>query len=232
MRELAAQQARLRVIKGSPLPAGWLGKHWACHQLAQAARGDLWPFTDADTHHHPSTLREAVAALLTEKADLVSAIPRQELGSWGERLIVPILPWSVFSFFPLWLAERWPWPPLVMAVGQFMLFRREAYERSGGHAAVRANVVDDIALAQHVVARGGRWRLLDAGTRVSCRIYRGFSGAYQGFGKSLFAAFGYNAPVLTAIRLWLGMVFLAPPVLLLTTRAPVLPITAVGLALA
>jgi chlorobactene glucosyltransferase len=236
LRELAAQDNRLHVLQGRPLPDGWLGKHWACHQLAQSAQGALWLFTDADTVQHPRALRDAVAALQTENADLITALPRQEMRSWGERWIVSILPWSIFCFYPLALAERLRWPPLVMAVGQFMLFRREAYQRIGGHEAVRTHVADDIALAQRLVARGGRWRLLDATERVSCRMYRNFEQAYQGFSKNMFAAFGYNAAAFVAIWFWLGLVFLAPPLLLALwplrmIASPALPLTAIGMAL-
>jgi chlorobactene glucosyltransferase len=211
--EIAARDTRLRVLAGRPLPSGWLGKHWACHQLAQLANGEVWLLTDADTVHHPGALQQAVAALLAERADLITGVPRQAVRSWGERLIVPILPWSLFCFFPLALAERWPWPPLVTALGQFMLFRRAAYERIGGHAAVRNHAADDVALARRLAAHGGRWRLVDAGEVVSCRMYRSFRQAFMGFSKSLFAAFGYNPVVFTAIWVWLGLVFLLPPVL-------------------
>lgn len=231
LRGLASDHPRLRLIDGLPLPAGWLGKHWACHQLAQSASTDLWLFTDADTLHQPRALRQAVAALQAHNADLVSAIPHQVLGTWGERLIVPLMSWSLFSFFPIQLAQRWPWPPLVMAVGQFMLFRREAYWRVGGHAAVRCNTADDIALARRLVRFGGRWRLLDAGFQVSCRMYRSFRGAYWGFSKSLFAAFGDQAAVLLSIWLWLGIVFMAPLVVLAAGGPPLLPALAIALTL-
>jgi chlorobactene glucosyltransferase len=181
-------------------------------------------------------LQEAVAALQTENADLVTALPRQAMHSWGERLIVSILPWSIFCFYPLAIAERLRWPPLVMAVGQFMLFRREPYKRIGGHEAVRAHVADDIALAQRLVAQGGRWRLLDATGRVTCRMYRSFEQAYQGFSKNLFAAFGYNASLFIAIWFWLALVFLAPLLLLAlwplgVLASPALPLASIGLAM-
>jgi chlorobactene glucosyltransferase len=214
VRGLAAGDARLRLLSGRPLPAGWLGKHWACHQLAEAAAGALWLFTDADTIHHPPSLRAAVAALHALDADLVTALPRQVMRSWGERLIVSLLPWSLFCFYPLALAQRVRWPALVMGIGQFMLFRREAYERIGGHAAVRTHVADDIALAQRLVTHGGRWRLLDGTAHVTCRMYSGFAPAFQGFSKNLYAAFGYAAPAFLAIWSWLGLVFLAPFILL------------------
>jgi chlorobactene glucosyltransferase len=157
-------------------------------------------------------LRDAVGALRAADADLVTALPRQAMFSWGERLTVPLLPWSLFTFFPIALAQRLRWPPLALAVGQFMLFRRSAYQRLGGHAAVRAQVADDIALARRLVVAGGRWRLLDASRRVTCRMYSGFGPAFQGFSKNLFSAFGRSPLPYTLIWLWLGLVFLAPPV--------------------
>jgi chlorobactene glucosyltransferase len=128
------------------------------------------------------------------------------------------------------LAERLRWPLLVMAIGQFMIFRRETYLRVGGHESVRTHAADDIALAQQLVARGGRWLMLDATNRVTCRMYHNFGQAFQGFSKNLYAAFGYNALAFLTIWAWLGFVFLAPPLLLLFAP-PVLPLTAIVLAM-
>jgi chlorobactene glucosyltransferase len=99
---------------------------------------------------------------------------------------------------------------LTMAVGQYMLFRREAYARVGGHAAVRAQVADDIALARALTAQGGRCRLVDAAGLVRCRMYHSFAEARGGFSKNRFAAFDYNAAALVAVWLWLALAFTAP----------------------
>ena len=74
---LAQSDNRLRLLKGVSLPEDWLGKHWACHQLSQAAKGELILFTDADTHSTPDMLRASVSALLAEQADLLTAFPRR-----------------------------------------------------------------------------------------------------------------------------------------------------------
>lgn len=233
---LAAEDDRLQVLEGQSLSPDWLGKHWACHQLAQAANGELLLFTDADTRHHPHTLRDAVAALLSEEADLVSAFPQQEVGSWAERLIVPLLPWAIFCFLPLGLAYRVRTPVLSATVGYFMLFRRQAYEKIGGHAAVRQHAVDDLALGRRVKTHGLRWRLVDGGGRIRCRMYHGFREVYAGFTKNLFAAFEYKVLIFAFIWLWVGMVFLEPLIVLalgltggpLTERS--LPLAAIAVA--
>jgi hypothetical protein len=91
-----------------------------------------------------------------------------------------------------------------------MLFRRAAYDQIGGHASVRQTAIDDIALGRRIKAHGLRWRLLDAGDRVRCRMYHGFREACEGFCKNLFPAFGGNIPLFAFVWLWLLLVFLEP----------------------
>ncbi len=211
---LAAEDPRLRVLKGAPLPEGWLGKHWACHQLAQAADGDLLLFTDADTRHRPETLRAAVAELLDRRADLLTAFVRQEVVTWGERLIVSSAFWCLFTFLPIALAHRVRWPWLSLTNGQLMLFRRAAYEAVGGHTAVRTHPVDDIALGQRVKRAGLRWRIVDAGEFISCRMYPGFRAAVEGFTKNLFAVFDFRLAEYLFVWTWMGLVTWEPLVAL------------------
>jgi chlorobactene glucosyltransferase len=228
---LVAGHDRLHVLRGKPLPPGWLGKQWACRQLAQAADGELLLFTDADTRHQPQALRAAVAALQAEQADFLSAWPRQETVSWAEKLIIPVISWSLFCILPLSLAYRLRHPALSAAIGQFMLFRREAYQRIGGHAAVRGHGVEDLALARRVKAGGLRWRLVDGGRHVRCRMYTNFSQAYAGLSKNLFAAFDYKALPFVFAWFWLGVVFVEPPLLLAFSLAGA-PLPGMSLSLA
>ncbi len=100
-----------------------MGKNWACSRLAQQAGGELFFFTDADTFHRPQTLRAMVTALMGEQADLLTGFPRQEMHTWGERLLVPFFSWAFYCFYPLALAYRMRMPALTVAVGQRMLFR-------------------------------------------------------------------------------------------------------------
>lgn len=228
---LAAEDVRLRVLQGQPLPDGWLGKHWACHQLAQAASGELLLFTDADTRHHPHTLQGAVAALIAEEADLLTLFPREEVVTWAERLTVPIFQWSFFSLMPIALAHRLPTPALSATIGQFLLFRRPAYEAIGGHATVREDAVDDMALGRRIKAHGFRWRLLDGTRHVHCRMYHGFPEVWEGFSKNLFAVFGYRILPFLFVWTWTWLVFWEPLVVLALKLAGVrLPQLSAGLA--
>jgi chlorobactene glucosyltransferase len=220
-----AGDERLRVMAGNPLPAGWLGKNWSCHQLSQAATGELLLFTDADTRHHPSMLRDAVTACLEGRFDFLSAIPRQELHTWAERLVLPILPWSLHTFFPVGLARRLRLRALATAAGQLMLFRKEAYALIGGHQGIRGSVLDDVSLAQQVLKAGLPWSLMDGKARISVRMYRSSKDVWDGLSKNLFAVFGCNLPWFCFVWAWLFWVTWEPPLVLVlrATRALSIP---------
>jgi chlorobactene glucosyltransferase len=239
LERIAHVEMRLRVLPGQPIPPGWLGKNWACAQLAAQAVGDLLLFTDADTFHKPQALRACVTALQGEHADLLTGFPRQVMHTWGERFIVPFFGWVFYCFMPLWLAYRLKAPALSIAVGQMLLFRRTAYDAIGGHAAVRASVAEDLDLARRIKACGYRWRVLDATRLISCRMYGSGREAYGGLCKNLFAAFGFRVLPYLFAWLWLAMMFLEPPLLLgahalgLAPQAQAVPILlCMGLSLA
>ena len=232
LEQIAGSQPRLKVLLGSSPPAGWSGKNWACAQLAGQAQGELLFFTDADTVHQPRALRAFVTALVGERADLLSGFPLQEMHTWGERLLVPFFSWACLCFIPLRLAYRLRLPALCSAVGQMMLFRREAYEAVGGHESVRTSVVDDLALARRVKASGLRWRAVSAIDLVSCRMYHGSGEALDGFGKNLFAAFDFRLLAFLSAYGWLAVVFWEPLVasgLHLAGRAPQARLDELGL---
>jgi chlorobactene glucosyltransferase len=211
---LAMEDQRLQIYQGKVLPSGWLGKHWACHQLAEKASGELLLFTDADTRHRPLTLQLTVVAMVAARADLLSAIPHEEVVTWAERLVVPLIPWSIVSFVPLTLAYRLHFPMLSAALGQYMLFRRQAYEQIGGYQAIRHHVVDDLALVRRIKRHGLRWRLVDAGQQISCRMYRNYKEVFQGLSKNLFATFEYRALPFIFVWLFLAFVFWTPLLIL------------------
>lgn len=212
---LAAEDGRVRLLRGKPPPDGWLGKPWACAQLAEATSSELMLFTDADTTHSRGSLRSVVAARAAEDADLLTALPHVRTVTWGEAIVLPAIPWSTVTMLPLPLAYRLPWPWLSATNGQYMLFRREGYVRSGGHAGVRDEVVEDLVLGQHVKAAGLRWRLVDGSDIVSTRMYQSLTEVFAGLGKNLFGVFGYG--LLRYIVSWplFVLVFLSPTVVLL-----------------
>lgn len=207
---LAAGHPRLQVFGGRPLEPGWLGKNWACAQLAARADSDLLFFTDADTHHHPHTLRAFVTAMEAEKADLMGGFPRQEVGTLGEKFIVPFFSWVIYCFTPLALGYFLKIPALSTAVGQALLFRRSAYDGIGGHRTVRTAIVEDLELARQIKAHGYTWRMMRITDLVSCRMYRGGSEAGAALSRNLFAAFDFRVVPYVFAWAWLLVMFLKP----------------------
>jgi chlorobactene glucosyltransferase len=176
----------LRVVAGAPVPEGWLGKPWACWQGYLAAHGELLLFTDADTRHDAGLLARAVTALETERADLVSVLPRQLMRTFWERVIMPqvmVVLWLRYRNLGRIVRARRPRD--VVANGQYMLFRREAYEAVGGHEAVRGEVVEDLALAQRLAASGRTVFLAGAEELMEARMYRNLAEIVEGWSKNL-----------------------------------------------
>jgi chlorobactene glucosyltransferase len=212
--ETAKGDPRLKILAGSPPPEGVLGKNWACVQLAGAARGDLLFFTDADTWHAPQSLRAIVTTLSGEQAHLLTGFPRQELHTWMERLLVPFFSWAVLCFNPLWLAYHLRLPALSSAVGQVMVFRREAFQAIGGYESVESSIVEDLELAKRIKAAGLRWRMVNLTDLVTCRMYGEREAAPNGFAKNYFAAFGFRLLPYLFVFAWLAVMFWEPLVIL------------------
>lgn len=171
-------------------PAGWLGKPYACHRLAAAARGDVLVFVDADVRLHPDAVAAAVTDLVNSGSDLLSAWPRQLSATHLAAMVQPLQQWSWLTTLPLARAAASPRASLAAANGQFLLVTRHGYDRCGGHGAVAGEVLEDIGLARAVKRAGGRADLVDAAAVAQCRMYATDGELVAGYTKSLWRAFG------------------------------------------
>ena len=214
-------RGRARLVRGAELPAGWFGKQWALVQGYRAARGALLLFMDADTWQHAELLPRAVRALEVERVDLLSALSRQEMVSFWERLVQP----HVFFALAARVGDlrrvnrtRVEWD--AVASGQFILTTRAAYETVGTHEAVRNSVVDDMALAQTFTRHHLDIFLTHAEEYMSTRMYRSLAGILEGWTKNLATGVPLAFPPILLLRrlapylMWLpAFVWIAPPVL-------------------
>lgn len=194
-RRLAGSDARVRVLAGAPLPPGWSGKNWACHQLAAAARGDVLLFTDADVAWEDGAVAASIREMQRQRADVFSVFPHQRTGSLGERVLVPLIDDVLLSFLPFPLL-RLPLPAASTANGQAIAVTRSAYDDLGGHAAMRDEIVEDVRFARHARSEGKRLGLALGGSMVRARMYRGYREAVRGFAKSMPAAHGGSRALL------------------------------------
>lgn len=208
--ELARENPRLRVLQGEPLPPGWAGKNWACHQLAAHAFGDWLMFADADTVHRPESLAAAVAFAERESIGLLSGVPRQQLGTFWERNIVPMVAFQYFAHLPnRWITSNAD-PRFSAANGQMLLFSRDAYRAIGGHERVRSELVEDIRLGRITKQAGIRTALATATETVECRMYTSLGEIVRGFSKNLFPALDRSIPGAIIFILFMLLLYAAP----------------------
>ena len=213
----AVTDPRVRLVRADPLPAGWLGKPHACATGAAVADdgdGDedgLLVFVDADVRLFPDAVAGAVAVLERHDLDLVSPWPRPVAHGPAERLVQPLVPWLWATTLPLRVAERSRRPSLSAATGQFLVLDRRGYDRAGGHAAVRGEVLEDIALLRAVKRAGGRGVPIDGSRLAACRMYDGWPALRDGYAKSLWGAVGGRPAASVGAAAVLTAVWVLPP---------------------
>jgi chlorobactene glucosyltransferase len=200
-RAAAGDDPRLRVLSGSPLPSGWSGKNWACQQLGQAARGAWLIFTDADVHWQPGALAALIARAEATRADLLTVWPTQTTVTWGERLCVPMMAFVILGYLPALAVHHLPFASLAAANGQCLCFRRSAYARIRGHAAVRDRIIEDIVFARAIKRAGLSLRTADGAGLIGCRMYTCWREVRDGYAKNILAGYG------STIGLLLGALF-------------------------
>jgi glycosyltransferase involved in cell wall biosynthesis len=187
--DLAKRYPKLRVLDAGPLPEGWVGKNHAVEVGAAVAEGDWLLFTDADTYHYPGSTRRALMDAVDHDAVVVSYSPEQELGTWWERALIPLVYCRLAAKFS-YARVNDPLRPDAAANGQFLLVLRDAYEAAGGHAAVAREILEDVALARLLKKHGfGIYFTAPIGV-VRTRMYRSFAAMWQGWTKNLYPLVG------------------------------------------
>ncbi len=219
---LAQEIPALRVLETRELPPGWVGKNYAVSLGAAEARGEWLLFSDADAEHLPGSTAAALADAASDGAELVSYTPEQETRTWWERAMIPFVYARLAQYFSF-DAVNDPDSPAAAANGQYLLIRREAYDRIGGHAAVAGEILEDVALARLAKQAGVRIHFAIGAGRVRVRMYRSFGAMWQGWTKNLYPLIGGTAwaamrefwqvvpwipfalILLTPVRAWLGV---------------------------
>ena len=181
---LAAEVPKLRVFDAGPLPAGWVGKNHAAWQGAQRASGAWLLFTDADAVHLENSTARALAQAAASGVAMLSYSPAQEMHRWWERAMIPFVYCRLAQLYS-YGAVNDPLSPAAAANGQFLLVRRDVYEGIGGHAAVRGEVLEDVALARRAKAAGVRLHFAPDDGIVRVRMYATFRAMWEGWTKNL-----------------------------------------------
>lgn len=194
----------LRVLATDDLPAGWTGKSYAAATGARAASGEWLLFTDADTQHQPGSLAVLLERADREGVDLLSLSPGQSTRTVWEKAVIPLIYTQLARLYRFEDVSD-PASPAAAANGQYVLIRREVYERVGGHAAVRQAILEDVELARRVKSARGRLLFLPGAAWVTTRMYGSFSAMWHGWTKNLYLLYGRNVTrmLATLAELWL-----------------------------
>ncbi|WP_082531818.1 glycosyltransferase family 2 protein [Methylobacterium sp. Leaf469] len=213
VRDIAATDPRLRLVAIPPLAEGWTGKNHACAVLAGAARGAHLLFIDADVTLAPAAAAALAAYAVRTESALVSAVPRQRMGTLGEWLTVPMIGFLLVGYLPVPMMRASLRASLGAACGQLVLVDRSVYAATGGHGAIRGFLHDGVLLARTLRGAGHRTDLVAGHALATCRMYRTWRECWAGFSKN--AHEGMATP--RALPVWTGLLFTAHilPVLLL-----------------
>lgn len=212
---------KLYVINGKQKPDSWIGKQWACHQLSAKATGEILLFLDADAWLEPDTAARIEASFKKYEIDFLTVWPMQTLGTFWERVVIPVVYFGLLSLLPARYVHRnpkWLFPSMARklsssfaaACGQCLAFTKQAYDAIGGHASVKNRIVEDVALAKQIKKNGWRMRMHHGNRAVHCRMYRSESEMWEGFRKNFLALYNNSIPIFIFMAMLNGIVYVLP----------------------
>ena len=196
LKEIAARDSRLIPISGSDLPEGWAGKPHALYQASAAARGEWLCFVDADTFLTPQAISSCYVKALETKADLFTVMTEQILGSFWEKVVMPLVMTALsVGFSPRKVND--PSRRDAVANGQFILIKRSIYDLIGGHEKVKDQIVEDKAISEQVKWNGHRLVVADGMQVVRTRMYTSLPTMWEGWTKNIYLGLrGHTAMLL------------------------------------
>ena len=203
MRDLEKENSHLKVLQGEDLPKDWLGKPFALNQAFKISRGEYLLFTDADPVFERHALNTAVNTMRERELDVLTLMPQAKFGSFWERAVQPVI-FGFIASLTRFKNVNDPDHKSAIGFGAFLMFRRGAYEKIGGHEAGKADVLEDVLIAKRAKTAGLKLLVADAKQLFSIRMYFGLKEIWTGWRKNMF--FAMNRSVLRAI--WYVFMFL------------------------
>lgn len=207
--------------RGQDKPDDWLGKPWACHQLSKKCDGNILLFLDADTKVKPGMLTRVASSFDIHDIDMLTVWPQQELRTFWEKVLIPIVYHALLTLLPaiyVYRDPRWLPRPLrvrfrdtfAAACGQCLAFRKEAYDAIGGHESVKNEIVEDVELAKQIKRNGFRLRMFDGIGTVTCRMYENEHEIFEGLRKNFLEGFNNSIPAFLAAAMLHLVVYILP----------------------
>ena len=222
-KKLQDRDPRVRIIKGKPLKKGWRGKLYAMQQLYEQSKGEYILFTDADTVHKTNSVEYGLGIIINEKASMVSGYPKQEGKLLWVQALVSAMLFNTVLYMPLRLQQKVQWTPFAMAIGQYLLLKREVLDDLGGFTSIPDVICDDVMLARACTRTGHKYVFADMKDALSCKMFSTFKGGFEGLERSI-------TGVINIKPYMVPLVLVVASVLLACAAAPLASL-AMGLAL-
>ena len=172
---------------------------------AGMATGDLLLFLDADVE----LSREALESLVTEyikHGGLISVWPYQRFEKFYEHLIMPfnLIAISSINSFSLFQKSN-----PIGVFGPVILTSRSDYEKTGGHLAVKNQVVEDLKIGKIFLEKGIGVTNILGGEIIKFRMYpKGLKQLFEGLSKNMaFGAIQIGMINFLVLGLWFGGIY-------------------------
>ncbi len=205
IQRFVTEDSRVRSVKGLSLPAGWLGKNHACHQLAVNAKGDYLLYLDADVRTGPSLITDLLTHSKRHNLDLLSVFPVQQMLTMGELISVPLMNRILISLLPLPLSRLSKMSSLSAANGQCMFFKAGSYHSHQFHQLMKEETVEDIRISREMKRLGMRTEVLLSDGQIQCRMYTGYLEAVKGFARNFHHFFGKSEVAMCVFGVWTSL---------------------------
>ncbi|OLP65853.1 hypothetical protein BACPU_09400 [Bacillus pumilus] len=204
----------IRVQSGKQLPKGWLGKSYACFQLAEEASSDWLLFLDADVRLKPGAIETVYKQLCSQQTGMLSGFPEQRTGTVLEHLVVPMMMFTIGCHLPVKWIKKSKHPAFAAAHGGFIAIEKNCYLTIGGHEAIKESLVDDMALARRVKQKGFPFTLASIHRFVYMRMYDSGQEVWEGYRKNMFPGVNRNMALLSIVFCLYTLLYVVPIVCL------------------
>jgi hypothetical protein len=181
-----------KVISGSGPAEGWLGKNYACHQLAKIAMedhpGEWILFLDADVRPQSGFVQAMTRECRGRK--VVTGFGQMLPGRGIEPLFLAWVGWILLCTNPFGLVGRTGKGHNHFTNGQIGLWPKALYAELWPHEEVRGEVLEDVMIGRLLARHRIRVEVLNLTRILRVRMYETWRDTLDGMSKNAFRITG------------------------------------------
>ena len=222
--KIIEKNGKLKLIKGSTKPQGWVGKTYACFELSKKSSSTFFLFLDSDNELNKNVIKILIHKSKSNNITLISAWPKLLLKSFPEKILMPMLNFLVFSTYPGILSSKVKSSSMGIAHGAMILCNADIYKKIVGHKIVKESLFEDTTLAKLWRANNEKTLLINGKNIVSTRMYNNTNEIWNGFSKNFYPAFNNDLKFFLFITFFLFSFVLFPILIILLSSFKIISI--------